>query len=64
MEYREVILLRTKEDNVLHNRTLYGYPMEKDHFLLWGEYDEIEGKMFAEMQNWALEQCFKCTDGR
>lgn len=33
-------------------------PMENEHVLLWAEFDEIKGKMFAEMQNWALEQCF------
>ncbi len=33
-------------------------PMEKKHVFLWVEYDEIKGKMFLEMQNWALEQCF------
>ena len=32
-------------------------PMEKDHVFLWVEYGEIKGKMFLEMQNWALEQC-------
>ncbi len=37
-------------------------PMEKDHMFLWVAYEEIKGKMFVEMQNWALEQCFKCTD--
>lgn len=33
-------------------------PVEKDHFFLWIEYDKIKGKMFVEMQNWALEQYF------
>ena len=33
-------------------------PMEKDHIFLWVEYDEIKGKMYLEMQNWVLEQCF------
>ena len=29
---------------------------ESDHVLCWIEYDQIIGKMFLEMQNWALEQ--------
>lgn len=33
-------------------------PMEADHKFIWIEYDEIKGKMFVDMQNWALEQCF------
>lgn len=28
--------------------------METDHMLLWLEYEEIKGKMFVEMQEWAL----------
>ena len=32
-------------------------PIETDHILNWVKYDDIKGKMFAEMQNWALEQC-------
>lgn len=31
-------------------------PIETDHVLKWVKYDDIKGKMFAEMQNWALEQ--------
>ena len=31
-------------------------PIEKDHVLCWIEYDQLKGKMFVEMQNWALEQ--------
>ena len=31
-------------------------PMETDHILHWIEYDKLKGKMFVEMQNWALEQ--------
>lgn len=30
-------------------------PTEKDHEFLWAEYSEIKGKMFWEMQEWALE---------
>ena len=33
-------------------------PTDADHRFLWVDYDDIKGKMFAEMQNWALEQCF------
>ena len=32
-------------------------PIETDHILMWVRYDDIKGKMFAEMQNWALERC-------
>ena len=31
-------------------------PTETDHVLCWIEYNQIKGKMFLEMQNWALEQ--------
>ena len=31
-------------------------PTETDHMLCWIEYDQLRGKMFLEMQNWALEQ--------
>jgi 8-oxo-dGTP diphosphatase len=31
-------------------------PIEKDHILCWIEYDQLKGKMFLEMQNWALEE--------
>lgn len=31
-------------------------PTESDHLLMWFDYENIKGKMFAEMQNWALEQ--------
>ena len=33
-------------------------PAESDHKLCWIEYDQLKGKMFLEMQNWALEQLF------
>lgn len=32
--------------------------MEEDHEFLWMDYDAIRGKMYSEMQNWALEQCW------
>jgi len=38
-------------------------PMENDHRLLWIEYDKIKGKLFVEMQNWALERCFEFVRG-
>lgn len=31
-------------------------PTDEDHHFLWLDYDYLKGKMFAEMQNWALEQ--------
>lgn len=31
-------------------------PTEKDHHFLWIDYKTLKGKMFVEMQNWALEQ--------
>ena len=33
-------------------------PKEPDHCLMWMNYGDIKGKMFSEMQNWALEQIF------
>ena len=39
-------------------------PSEKDHEFLWIEYSRIRGKMFAEMQNWALEQVLRSVSGR
>ena len=34
-------------------------PKEKDHFLIWADYGEIKGKMYSDMQNWALETGWK-----
>ena len=31
-------------------------PIESDHKFMWVEYEQLKGKMFAEMQNWAIEQ--------
>ena len=31
-------------------------PIESDHEFMWVEYEQLKGKMFAEMQNWAIEQ--------
>ena len=36
-------------------------PEQEDHALCWIEYDQLKGKMFAEMQNWALEQLSDCV---
>ena len=33
--------------------------IEKDHTLCWIEYEKLKGKMFSEMQNWALEELSK-----
>lgn len=34
-------------------------PLEKDHTLLFGSFRELDGKLFAEMQNWALQEFWK-----
>lgn len=34
-------------------------PLEKDHTLLFGSFQELDGKLFAEMQNWALLEFWK-----
>lgn len=34
-------------------------PMETDHQLVWMHFEEIKGKMFSQMQNWALEVAFE-----
>ena len=39
-------------------------PSEEDHTFLWMDYDELRGRMFAEMQNWALEQVFGSVSDR
>lgn len=31
-------------------------PLEMDHELIWMEYEQLKGKMFSAMQNWALDQ--------
>lgn len=31
-------------------------PVELDHVFRWVEYEKIKGKMYMEMQNWAIEQ--------
>jgi 8-oxo-dGTP diphosphatase len=36
-------------------------PTEAGHNLCWIEYDQLKGKMFVEMQNWALEQLYACV---
>ena len=34
-------------------------PTEKDHEFLWVKYSDIKGKMYWEMQSWALEMIFE-----
>lgn len=34
-------------------------PLEKDHTLLFSSFQELNGKLFAEMQNWALREFWK-----
>lgn len=34
-------------------------PLEKDHTLLFGSFQELDGKLFAKMQNWALQEFWK-----
>ena len=34
-------------------------PIESDHEFLWIDLDEIRGKMFTKMQDWAIEQYLK-----
>lgn len=31
-------------------------PIEEEHLFKWIKYENLKGKMFLEMQNWALEQ--------
>lgn len=33
-------------------------PIEDDHRLVWMPFQEIKGKMYVEMQSWAIEQCW------
>ena len=37
-------------------------PLEQDHELVWMDREQLRGQMFAEMQDWALEEVFsqKC----
>ncbi|MBQ9081926.1 MAG: NUDIX domain-containing protein [Clostridia bacterium] len=34
-------------------------PEEDDHRLEWVTYEEIRGRMFSDMQGWAITQCFQ-----
>lgn len=34
-------------------------PTEADHLFKWMKYEHLKGKMFLEMQNWALEQVWE-----
>lgn len=36
-------------------------PEETDHSLQWVEYSDLLGKMYLEMQSWAIEQAWKNT---
>ena len=33
-------------------------PKEPDHTLCWIEYHELRGRMFTQMQNWAIDYCW------
>ena len=35
------------------------FTVEKDHTLMWLDYEDIKGKMFSPMQNWALDMAWK-----
>lgn len=35
---------------------------EKDHKFMWIDLDQIRGRMFVEMQNYAIEECLKRLD--
>lgn len=37
-------------------------PMEIDHQFLWIELEKVKGKMFSQMQNWAIEIAMKFLD--
>ena len=34
-------------------------PTEKDHTLKWFDYKELRGRMFTQMQNWAIDYCWE-----
>ena len=34
-------------------------PVEKDHTLVWMDYNELRGRMFSQMQNWAIQMCWQ-----
>lgn len=37
-------------------------PAEADHILVWINYSELKGKMYLEIQNWALDQCWESKE--
>ncbi len=37
---------------------------ETDHIFYWIEYEQLKGKMFVEMQNWALEQAYESISSK
>ena len=50
--------IQTYYFGTLHDRKFA--PVEVDHILCWIGYDQLKGKMFVEMQNWALQQLSEC----
>lgn len=36
-------------------------PIETDHEFIWVDYNDIKGKMFSEMQSWALKQAIESS---
>ena len=36
--------------------------MEDDHEFVWVDYKDLKGKMYLEMQSWAIEQCMNNID--
>lgn len=44
--------------------SMVSFPLEKDHNFLWIEFNEIKGKMYLDIQNWALEQLFEDISNR
>ena len=34
-------------------------PVEPDHTLRWFEYKDLRGRMYSQMQNWAIDYCWE-----
>lgn len=34
-------------------------PIEKDHCLMWLDYEFLRGRMFSQIQNWAISMCWE-----
>lgn len=32
---------------------------EENHQLVWADYNDLKGKLFVKMQNWALDECWR-----